>query len=130
MKIEYEIKNMSELISLTKLKNSFFKNNSNKYLIPLYKSGVYIFYNNKKEIIYVGRSVNCIKSRVFTQLFSDSSLNEDKKKYCLNDYESTILKREKTKYISFAEIEIKLVPFVEIGLICKFSPILNKQYNF
>jgi len=115
LKLEYEIDNFSGLLEV-----------SEKNLPKGNTKGCYFFYNQSKELLYVGKSKNCIRQRLRKHLFLKFDRIEDFEKY---ENRLTLAKREYYKYFSFCEIESDLVEIVEIFLIKKFKPIFNCEYN-
>tara|TARA_R110002049_G_scaffold297603_1_gene486821 strand:- start:211 stop:720 length:510 start_codon:yes stop_codon:yes gene_type:complete len=134
-KIEYTIDNFSGLIDIEEYKE--YEDNNNKHhttdkrrkksWIDLRSSGVYIFYNDNKEIVYIGKTINCLKQRIHYHIVN--SINQ----YVINtgDYEENfrLYKRNKYKYMSYIKVDKGDTHFVESYLINKNNPLFNKEFN-
>ena len=108
------------------IKNSSLKKNIGiDYVIDTKLKGVYFLLDDNEDIIYIGKSSNCIRSRLLNHLASKPSVYSSKDESLKID-----LKRKLTKYISFIELDEKGLDIVEILLIDKFKPKLNTQYKF
>lgn len=129
--IKYKIDNFSGLLSVDDFKNHYNSNNfhwrDERKKTPFIKNnmiGCYFLYNEAKEIIYIGKSVNCIRQRLITHLFSKPS------KYYDDGYKLRhVKKREEAVYFSFITVDKNMVEFVEPFLIGKYKPKYNIQFN-
>ena len=134
-KINYTIDNFSGLICLDEYKDFENKNNYHHWrsnlrkesIISKNKSGVYLFYNDNKEVVYIGKTTICLKQRIHHHIIN--SIN----KYLLNrgDQEESfkLYKRSKYKYLSFIEVDKGDTHFVESYLINEYKPIYNIEFN-
>tara|TARA_R110000796_G_scaffold232080_1_gene350235 strand:+ start:684 stop:1127 length:444 start_codon:yes stop_codon:yes gene_type:complete len=134
-KINYTIDNFSGLIDVEKYKDFNNQNNKHHYrsklkknsIISKNKSGVYLFYNNNKEVVYIGKSVNCLKQRIHHHIINVI------KDYLISieDIEERfrLYKRNNYKYLSFVEVDESNVHFVESYLINKYKPLYNIEFN-
>ena len=131
-KIEYTIDNFSGIIKITDWENVYFHNKKlhwrHKDRKPIFLekqiSGVYILYNDNKEIIYIGKSGN-IRNRLADHLFRDGGL----KIMCDYEKEFFLNKRKESFYFSYIKVPEQFVDLVEIGLINKEQPKYNIEYN-
>lgn len=94
----------------------------------IHKPGLYIIFNAKKEIIYIGKSHSCMVKRGLTS-FKDKNMI-----YSYDKYEGTeeiTLKSFKAQYISFLSSNISKsdINVYEIYLINKYKPVLNRDCN-
>ena len=134
--IKYKIDNFSELIDLDYYKkyneeyNYLIKRdrkNKKESIIPLNTSGIYLFYNKEKEIVYIGKTKNCIKQRVHHHIINTIS------DYVINrgDFEENfrLYKRDKYKYLAYIRVDKNSIHFVESFLINKYNPIYNLEFN-
>jgi len=129
--IQYKIDNHSKLISEESLYECYecgitthWKYRTKPYVIPRNIFGCYFLYNDKGDIIYIGKTKNCIRGRIFQHLFTNISVyvSEEEK-------ERIEIKRSTVAFVSYTEVDIKMLDFVEIGLINKYRPILNIQFK-
>ena len=134
-KINYTIDNFSGLIDVEKYKNFNKQNNKHHYrsklkknnIISKNKSGVYLFYNDNKEVVYIGKATNCLKQRIHYHIINgvkDYLINKGDIEECFRLY-----KRDKYKYLSFIELDKSNVHFVESYLINKYKPSYNIEFN-
>lgn len=129
-KIEYTIDNFSGLINLDEYKQYEEKNNQYHYrdnrknnsFINTGLIGVYFFYNEIKEIVYIGKSTNCIRQRLHCHIIN--TINTLKQEACFKQY-----KRDVYKYFSYIETKAKDCHFVESFLIGKYKPMFNIEFN-
>ena len=127
--IQYEIDNHSDIIPVELLHECFsyswqhWRHRKEKYIIKHGLIGCYILYNEKKEMIYIGKSAVSMRQRLASHLLDPPS------EY-LSDYEKEkiLIKRDITKYFSFIEVDERMIDFVERGLINEYRPILNVQF--
>ena len=134
-KINYTIDNFSGLISIEDYKGYEEQNNKHhhtsklkkKSFINRNKSGVYLFYNDNKEVVYIGKTINCIKLRVHHHIIN--TLNN----YLIErgDFEESfrLYKRNKYKYFSYIEVDEGNTHFIESYLINKYKPSYNIEFN-
>ena len=129
--LHYEIDNYSEILPLNILDdcrlyslNTHWRYRTKKHILNTNLVGCYFLYDENKNIIYIGKSANCIRQRIFQHCFNPYSVYLEK--WELNNM---MIKREKAKYYSYVEIEKQMIDFVEVGLINKFKPECNIQYN-
>jgi excinuclease UvrABC nuclease subunit len=114
---EYKIDNYSSLIPKKEL-DKYLDNN---------KIGIYFLYDKNKKIIYIGRSFNCIKSRLFLHLQKKPPVYIKEK-----ELKKILLLRIKSKYFGFIFVKNDkfTVQFIEQYLINKFKPKYNKEYKY
>lgn len=94
--------------------------------IPTMMSGIYCLYDAGKNLIYIGKSVNCMRQRLRTHLFTNPS------KYLSDSNLEFLMEiRQKSMYFSFCHIEKKeLIGTIEDLLILKFNPLLNREKKY
>lgn len=109
-KTEYGIDNFSGLINVLK------QNLPKRNII-----GCYFLYDENKNLIYIGKALSCISSRLNQHLFLENT--------CFRDKEFTLYKRPFYKYFAFAVLEKDTIKAIEKRLIIKFKPKFNVQYN-
>ena len=133
--IKYTIDNFSGLINVQEYK--YYNKENNKYhhtsklkkknIIKTNKSGVYLFYNDKKEVVYIGKTINCLKQRIHHHIINGI------KEYLINtgDFSESfrLYKRDRYKYLSFIKANEGDVHFIESYLINKYKPCYNIEYN-
>jgi excinuclease UvrABC nuclease subunit len=115
-KIQYTINNFSELISVNDYVN----------LAPKSKvKGVYFLYSKDKELLYIGKSTNCIRQRLCNHLIT-------RVPHAYNDGENllTLIKRKDYFYFAYTIVEIQFVDMVERYLIQKYKPKFNKEFIY
>jgi len=115
LKLEYEIDNFSGLIEI-----------SHENLPTGQKKGIYFFYNENKELLYIGKMQSCIRQRLISHLFKEFTGIVEAENY---DNRLTLEKRKHYKYFAYSEIPIQFIAMMEIFLIKKFNPIFNYQFN-
>jgi excinuclease UvrABC nuclease subunit len=124
MKIEYTIDNFSGLIEITEDRELTWST------FPLHPViGVYILYNENKEIIYIGKSVSSIRQRLNTHLLSPIPEWTEYEYADLHNKKLTE-KRRNTKYFSWIEIPKDYVDMVERYLIYKHKGKYNYEFNY
>ena len=127
--IKYEIDNHSNIINVDLLHECFsyssqhWRYRKEKYIIKAGLPGCYLLYNDKKEIVYIGKSNNCIRQRLISHLIKQPY---DFTSYC--EKERNLIKKQIVKYFSFIVIEKQMIDFVERGLINEYQPILNIDF--
>lgn len=82
--------------------------------------GCYFLYNKDGDIIYIGKSINCIRQRLNTHCFQKPSVYLSE-----NELLKSTLKRDSTKYFSYIKVDREYVNIVETYLINKFKPEFN-----
>jgi excinuclease UvrABC nuclease subunit len=129
--LHYEIDNYSEILPLNILDdcrlyslNTHWRYRSKNYILNTNLIGCYFLYDENKKIIYIGKSAKCIRQRIFQHCFNPYSIYLEE-----TELNNMIIKREKAKYYSYVEIEKQMIDFVEVGLINKFKPECNIQFN-
>jgi excinuclease UvrABC nuclease subunit len=87
--------------------------------------GVYFLYDENKNIIYIGKSVNSIRSRLRNHLFVDTpdTYNDENNKQIL-------LRRNNVKYFSYIVVPKDYVDMVERYLIFKHKGKYNVEFNY
>jgi len=114
-RFEFTIPKQSKLYKVTK--KSWFKN------MPTKKAGIYCLYNNCKEIVYIGRSINCMRQRLSWHFWGNSHTNDlhsGVKPHLCKLYPGLI------KYFSFCEINnIDMIPVIEQFIIGIKNPFYN-----
>lgn len=123
---------MSDIIDIIFLKDDYeyskkvhHRYREKEFIINPNAIGIYYLYNDKKEIIYIGKSEKSIRQRLLQHLFSKQSIYLSEK-----EIDKLQTKREKVKYFSFEEINKENICLTEIMLIQKYRPILNVQFKF
>ena len=81
-------------------------------------AGIYFLWNEHKEILYIGKSTNCIRQRLASHLFK---VNDNEKEWHLE-------KQSNYFYYSYLETGSFYCEIAEIYFIKKFSPKYNVQY--
>ena len=129
--LHYEVENTSEIFSLNLLNecrvyslNTHWRHRDRKVFLRTNIIGCYFLYNENKKIVYIGKSSNCIRQRIFNHCFNDYSKYLDE-----TNLNNMIKKRENVVYYSYVEVEKNMVDFVEVGLINKFKPEFNIEFN-
>ena len=129
--LHYEIDNYSEILPLNILDdcrlyslNTHWRYRTKNYILNTNLIGCYFLYDENKNIIYIGKSAKCIRQRIFQHCFNPYSIYLEE-----TELNNMIIKREKAKYYSYVEIEKQMIDFVEVGLINKFKPECNIQFN-
>lgn len=89
------------------------------------KKGVYFLYDENSEIVYIGKSVNSIRSRLRYHLFVNNPSP-------YNDYqkERTLDMRKVVKYLAYSEIPVDYIDMVERFLINRKKPVNNLEFNY
>jgi excinuclease UvrABC nuclease subunit len=128
--IEYKIDNFSNIIPLDLLKecyiycvNTHSKYRNKQHILKPNLIGCYFLYDENKNIIYIGKSTRCIRSRILYHCFTPISKYISKEELSRIEY-----KRKNVKYYSFSIIDKQMIDFVECGLINKYQPILNVEF--
>jgi excinuclease UvrABC nuclease subunit len=87
--------------------------------------GVYFLYDVNKEIIYIGKSVVSIRSRLRNHLFVE-------RPDTYNDYNNELIlsKRKDIKYFSYIVVPKEYVDMVERYLIFKHKGKFNIEFNY
>ena len=129
-KIKYTINNFSGIIEVSKFIDDYHCNNLH-YKHPEKKpnfvktkmNGIYTLYNKDKEPIYIGKSNNCIRSRLASHLITEP-------RTC-NDIDNLFVKYKRTeyKYFSYIQTEKITTSFLEVYLIEKYKPKFNIEFN-
>lgn len=127
--ITYEIDNHSEIMPIGLFVDcisdtTHWRKRTKKYIVKGGLIGCYIFYDDNKNIIYIGKSSNCIRQRMNSHITAEPS--QYLRKY---EEEHLLMKRKHYKYFSYIEIDKQMVDFVERGLINKFQPIFNIEFT-
>lgn len=115
LKIEYTIDNFSELISVDDYVE----------LAPKSKvKGVYFLYSIDKELLYIGKSINCVRGRICNHLITltPHGYNEQRN-------ECTLQKRKDYFYFAYTIVNKEFVDMVERFLIQKYKPKYNIEFN-
>lgn len=129
--IKYKIDNFSEIFSIKDWEKHYrlptphwTSKNRKKLFIPTKMMGCYFIYDKDYNIIYIGKSTNCIRSRLANHLLTAISVYNDEW------YQERMLdKRNEACYFSYTEVDKQFVDFVERGLINKLSPKYNLEFN-
>ena len=114
-KIEYTINNFSELINVNNYEN----------LAPKSKvAGVYFLYSKDKKLLYIGKSINCIRQRLCNHLIT-------KEPHRYNDYQNewALKKRKDYFYFAYTIVENNFIDMLERFLIQKYKPKFNFEFN-
>jgi len=112
LKVEYKIDNFSGLIEIS------------EDIWPKSKTiGCYFLFDENKQVIYIGKSTACIRTRLRQHLFT--------KNHYWSEHEEmlNLEKRKHYKYYGYCVMPIRFVEIMEIFLIKRFNPIFNSQYN-
>lgn len=131
--IKYEIDNFSGILSVDDFRICY---NHNRLLGTRNKSrkpafienkmlGCYFIYNEFKEIIYIGKSSNCIRQRLIDHLFR--KLSQYPRMVDYNLRQKGI--RKEAVYFAFINIEKNMLSVVEPFLIDKYKPKYNVEFN-
>ena len=137
-KIIYEFDNFTGLMPVEEFKKVFTYNfklhwrskDRIKPYIQKEKVGCYLIYNNNKEVIYVGKSSNCIRLRLIHHLFTNNAITvKYGERLEINYANKTKKLRIEAKYFSYTEIDKTDLSFVEVGLINKYKPKFNIKDN-
>ena len=116
LKIEYTIENFSELISVDDYVE----------LSPKSKvKGVYFLYSIDKELLYIGKSVSCVRVRLCNHLITETPDRYNDK---LNEW--TLKKRKDYAYFAYTIVDKEFVDMVERFLIQKYKPKFNIEFNY
>ena len=116
LKIEYTIDNFSELISVDDYVE----------LSPKSKvKGVYFLYSIDKELLYIGKSVSCVRIRLCNHLITQIPDRYNDK---LNEW--ALKKRKDYAYFAYTIVEKEFVDMVERFLIQKYKPKFNIEFNY
>jgi excinuclease UvrABC nuclease subunit len=115
-KIEYTIDNFSELISVDDYVE----------LSPKSKTkGVYFIYSKDKELLYIGKSICCIRGRLSNHLITVTPNRYDD---ILNEW--ALKKRKDYAYFAYTIVDKEFVDMVERFLIQKYKPKFNTEFNY
>jgi excinuclease UvrABC nuclease subunit len=106
---------------------SYKSNLKEKSLIDTKISGCYFFYDKNYKIIYIGKSIACIKTRIVQHLVYEHNPYAI---YNKSDIDFFYEKQKEVEFFSFCEIEKDYVDIVEIFLIKKYKPKYNSQYLY
>tara|TARA_R110000744_G_C18906941_1_gene510024 strand:+ start:27 stop:467 length:441 start_codon:yes stop_codon:yes gene_type:complete len=130
--IKYKIDNFSGLLSVVDFKSHYKSNNfhyrDERRKPPFIKnnmSGCYFLYNEVKEIIYIGKSINCIRQRLIDHLFRKNNGYSHDEAYNFRHDK----KQKEAIYFSFITVDKNKVQVVEPFLIDKYKPIYNIEFN-
>jgi hypothetical protein len=104
--------------------NQHYRLKNYKYFFERNIKGIYFLYNNDKEIIYIGKTINCIRQRLKEHLYLD--IRPELGSFLIN---SANLKRNESVYFSFIEVEKVNIDCAEVLLINKYKPKYNYQFN-
>jgi len=116
LKIEYIIDNFSELISIDDYTE----------LAPKSKvKGVYFLYSIDKELLYIGKSVSCVRGRLCSHLITKTPNRYNNK---LNEW--TLKKRKDYAYFAYTIVDKEFLDMVERFLIQKYKPKFNIEFNY
>jgi len=128
--IKYKIDNFSGILKVNEF-TSHYKSNNLNYRNPNKKPnfintkliGVYILYDKNKKPIYIGKSGNCIRSRLLLHcVFTPKGFDDDENLF-------TLYKRTKYSYFSYIVTEDDVNHFLECYLIKKYKPKYNRSMN-
>lgn len=115
-KIEYTINNFSGLINIKDF---------SLRTAPTQKKGVYFLYSKDEKLLYVGKSVNCIRQRLRNHL-----IIENPDTYNDTNSEHILKKRKCYEYFAFSEIDINFIDAVERFLIFTKKPNHNLEFKY
>ena len=133
-KIEYTIDNFSGILKKDKLEkyievSKAVNRRGFASFVPTKMIGCYIIYDKDKNIIYIGKSSCNIRSRLCTHIMSEIK----KKDYYYSTNSKLYQKRLDLKrdgfYFAYIKIDKQYIDFVERGLINKYTPKYNIEYN-
>ena len=133
MILNLEINDNSELFKADDLFDCFeYCNGTNrwtreknyKYFLDKDLKGIYFLYNENKEVIYIGKTINCIRQRLKQHLYLEIRLE-------LGHFgvKNAYKKRDETFYFSYIEVDRSLIDCAEVLLINKHQPKYNFQYT-
>ena len=113
-KISYTIDNFSGILDV-----------SEDNLPDNKKKGVYFLYDENSEIVYIGKSVNSIRTRLRYHLFVQNPAP-------YNDYQNmrTLDMRKVVKYLAYSEIPVDYIDMVERFLVNTKKPVNNLEFNY
>jgi excinuclease UvrABC nuclease subunit len=133
MILNLEINDNSELFSVDDLLNCFeycngtnrwTRNKDYKYFLNKNLCGVYFLYNQNKEIIYIGKTINCLRERLKQHLYSEIRLELG-----YQGMQIANKKRDESYYFSYIEVNKEIIDCAEVLLINKYQPKYNFQYT-
>jgi len=84
------------------------------------KVGVYFFYDENENLIYIGKSITSIRQRLNVHCFQSPSEYLSK-----HDLERLVERRKRFKFFSYSEIKKDYADAVEMMLIKRFNPEMN-----
>ena len=116
IEINYTIDNFSELINVK---------NYTKLAPKSKKKGVYFLYSLDKELLYIGKSSNCIRQRLCNHL-----ITKFPNRYNLDENNWSLKKREFYFYFAYVVLEIDFIDMVERFLIQKHKPKFNIEFKY
>jgi len=133
IKINYEIDNFSGILKVEDWRFVYSKSKKLHYrdplkpkpFIPTKISGCYALYDVNKEIIYIGKTFNCVRQRLITHLFNDPSEYSEMSGYNRRHN----IKQKQAVFFSYVKIDKQHVSMVEVFLINKYSPKHNVEYK-
>jgi predicted GIY-YIG superfamily endonuclease len=97
-----------------------------KDIIPSKTKGIYFLYNKDKTIVYIGKSVLCIRQRINEHYEQNPSRYLSEKQV-----EDLLNKRETYKYFSYIPMEEKdKVDSKEAQYITEYKPLYNKEFLY
>jgi excinuclease UvrABC nuclease subunit len=87
--------------------------------------GVYFLYGENKNILYIGKSVRCIRQRINAHCYQLPSLYLEE-----HQLKQLLDRRETYKYFSYIPMELYDIDRSEVEYIVEHKPKYNKQYLY
>jgi hypothetical protein len=118
---EYDVYNVVDMVEGTVEKIEEYKD-----FVPSMTKGIYFLYDKDKTIVYIGKSIQCIRQRINVHYYQNPS------KYLTDKQREELINRRKEyKYFSFIPLEENgVIDSKEIEYISEHKPIYNKEYLY
>lgn len=132
--VDYRVHNFSGILDIEDWhqhrmhRNEFHPSDKNYPLpyIELDMIGCYFLFNAEQQIIYIGKSTRCVRSRLTNHIFHTMYKSGSTK-------ESDILvfnnKQQESVYFAFFEVQKSMVEGLEAFLIATYKPKYNDTFN-
>ncbi len=94
-------------------------------IIPTKTMGIYFLYGENKDVLYIGKSIDCIRQRInhhYEQNISNYLTNSQK--------ENMLSRRENYMYFSYIPMDKKLIDSKEVEYIKDYEPVYNREYLY
>jgi len=125
-KIEYIVEDFSGIKSVDEWMDFLDENpkvRCKDNFVPKKVKGVYILYDEDKKPIYIGKSKSCCRNRLLCHIRNKPN------PYFIKTRLFELFKRKKYKHFAYIEVEEDFVNLLEVGLIRKFKPKFNIEFN-